>query len=459
VGGLDLINTHPDYMALDGAGRGRFDYPVSHYRELLEHVKAKYAGQYWHGLPGALAADKTFVKNLTVRRKPLRVCLLGHSFYMADNRKLRSAKALAQRGDHVDVIGLRMPEQETHETVDGVEVYRIQVRERNERSKWSFAVNLLRFLFRSFHAVTVRHRRERYDVVSVSSVPDFEVFAAWFAKLTGAKVLLDIYDISPEFFQSKFKKGRGAAFWFKVLLFIEKLACSFADHVIAANHLWDKRLISRSVTAEKCSVFVNYLDPEVFYRHPRTRDDDRILIIYPGNFNYHQGVDISVKAFAEVKSRFPKAEFHLYGSGPEEAWIKSIAEELGVLDSVVFKGNIPMVDVPEVMANADLGVVGKRADVFGNEAYSTKILEYMSQGLPVVAPRTKIDDHYFNDSVVRFFGPGNHTQMAERMIELLEDPELRARQVQNAFEYVAQAEDWEQKKRDYLNVIDDLAFG
>ncbi len=458
VGGLALINTHPDYMQLNGDERRRFEYPAAHYREFLEHVKAKYAGQYWQGLPRELVADETFTRSLTVRRKPLRICLLGHSLYETDNRKLRSARSLAQRGDHVDAIGLRAPEQERHETIDGVEVFRIQVRKRNERGKWSFASNLLRFLARSFYAVTVRHMRERYDVVSVSSVPDFEVFAAWFAKLTGAKVLLDIYDISPEFFQSKFRNAPGSAFWFKVLLFIERRACSFADHVIAANHLWYDRLVSRAVAAEKCSVFVNYLDPTIFYRHPRTRDDDRIIIIYPGTFNYHQGVDISVRAFAEVKKRFPKAEFHLYGAGANEAWLKSIAAELKISDSVVFNGCVPMADVPGIMANADLGVVGKRSDVFGNEAYSTKILEYMSQGLPVVVPRTRIDDHYFNDSVVRFFEPGNYEAMAASMVELLENPEMRARQVQNAFEYVSRAEDWEQKQHDYLKTVDELTL-
>ena len=64
------------------------------------------------------------------------------------------------------------------------------------------------------------------------------------------------------------------------------------------------------------------------------------------------------------------------------------------------------------LANADLGVVPKRADSFGNEAYSTKIMEFMSLGVPVVVSSTKIDRFYFDDSVVRFFESGNADALA-----------------------------------------------
>ncbi len=72
-----------------------------------------------------------------------------------------------------------------------------------------------------------------------------------------------------------------------------------------------------------------------------------------------------------------------------------------------FCGIASLDDIAGIIANADLGVVPKRADSFGNEAYSTKIMEFMSQGIPVVVSRTKIDSYYFDEETVRFFPSGD----------------------------------------------------
>lgn len=49
-GAMVLLNTHPDYMSFDN--NKRYDeYHVQLYRKLLEYIKEKYCGQYWHALP------------------------------------------------------------------------------------------------------------------------------------------------------------------------------------------------------------------------------------------------------------------------------------------------------------------------------------------------------------------------------------------------------------------------
>jgi glycosyltransferase involved in cell wall biosynthesis len=107
------------------------------------------------------------------------------------------------------------------------------------------------------------------------------------------------------------------------------------------------------------------------------------------------------------------------------------------------------------MADADLGIVPKRADSFGNEAYSTKIMEFMALGVPVVVSSTKIDRFYFNDSVVRFFESGNVDALAEAMLEVLKNPALRRRLVDNATRYAVE-NSWEVRKEDYLELVDSL---
>jgi hypothetical protein len=61
-GGMALLITHPDYMNFDEYPIGREEYSYRHYRELLEYVKKRYAGEYWNALPRDVA--RFWVKNM-----------------------------------------------------------------------------------------------------------------------------------------------------------------------------------------------------------------------------------------------------------------------------------------------------------------------------------------------------------------------------------------------------------
>ena len=55
-GGMALIDTHPDYMALDGLSPKTGEYPIGFYKELLQYIRSRYAGEYWPALPREVAA-------------------------------------------------------------------------------------------------------------------------------------------------------------------------------------------------------------------------------------------------------------------------------------------------------------------------------------------------------------------------------------------------------------------
>ena len=167
--------------------------------------------------------------------------MVGYTFYEYDNRVRRYAETLARRGDSVDVIavgGGTVPLGQ--EDISGVTAHRIQRRERNERYKWSYLWRLLRFLCASSVFLTRRHHRIRYDLVHIHNIPDFLVFAAWYPKWTGAKLILDIHDIVPELFVSKFK-SKSVAPYIWLLKKIEKASAAFVDHVSFPTIFGNKR--------------------------------------------------------------------------------------------------------------------------------------------------------------------------------------------------------------------------
>ena len=493
-GGMALLIAHPDYMQLDGERQRYDEYPVSYYRDFLNFVKSNYEGQYWHALPRDVArfwreamvihpqpatrdvpvpispipsiSLNTQRSTLNTKsaaplppviadaRRPLRVCMLSYSFYDVDARVSRYAETLARRGDHVDVISIGQEGQPDFECMNGVNVYRIQKRERNEKGRFDFASRLLKFLTRSSHFLNTMHRKNPYDMVHVHSVPDFEVFAAWLPKLQGAKIILDIHDIVPEFYAAKFRTN-GNSLLYRSLILVERLSGSFSDHVIVSNHIWEKTLC-RSVDSGKCSVIMNYPDETIFHDRPRSNHNGKFIIMYPGTLAWHQGLDIAIKAFDRIKESAPHAELHIYGKGESRDALRNLIDALALEKRVFLHDMLPREEIADVMASADIGLVPKRNDAFGGEAFSTKTLEFMSLGVPILVAATKIDKHYFNDSVVKFFEPENEVDLADKILTLVRDEVERKRLVANATKFLEDYT-WANKKHLYLDLVDKLA--
>ena len=384
----------------------------------------------------------------------MKTCMVAYSYYERDNRVRRYAEALMSRGDTVDVVSLRHRGQADYGEINGAKVHRIQPREVNEKGKFSYFSRVARFFVRSAIFLSREHHGDPYDLIHVHSVPDFEVFAAFLPKLKGAKIILDIHDLVPELYCSKFGTDNKSMI-FKSLALIERYSACFADHVIASNHIWCKKLIGRSVPEDKCSVMLNYPDGSLFSRRTKKRDDGKLTMIYPGTLNWHQGLDIAVRAFSAIKDKVPEAEFHIFGEGPSKPALMRLIKELHLDGRALIHGMQPIHKIAEIMSAADLGIVPKRNDPFGGEAFSTKILEFMSLGVPLIVSRTKIDAYYFNDSVVRFFEPDNEVDLAESMLMLLKDGQKRADLAHEAQSFVEQFF-WETKKEEYLNLVDSL---
>lgn len=384
----------------------------------------------------------------------MKACMLAYAFYESDNRVRRYAETLAKQGFQVDAVALGKVGQPRYGILAGVRICRIQERVRDEKGKLSYLYKIIKFFFNSALFISKEHLRQRYDLIHVHSVPDFEVFATLFAKLTGAKIILDIHDIVPEFYAGKFHASR-KSLMFKTLVSIEKASVAFSDHVIIANHIWEKTIRSRSARKEKCTTMLNYPDPSIFYKRPKAWKKDKFIAIYPGTINWHQGLDIAVKAFAQIKTDAPEAEFHIYGDGPMRSEIQQLIADLRLQDQVFLKGTLTLDQVAAAMVDADLGIVPKRNDSFGGEAFSTKILEFMALGVPIVVAATRIDRFYFNDSIVRFFEPENVQDLALAINDMIRNRELRERLSASAMDFVSDFT-WDKKEKEYLSLVGSL---
>jgi glycosyltransferase involved in cell wall biosynthesis len=207
-------------------------------------------------------------------------------------------------------------------------------------------------------------------------------------------------------------------------------------------------------------MLLNYPDLQVFKpiagRHgPR---DGKFVMLYPGTLNHHQGLDIAINALALAKEQLGNAELHIYGEGPARPELVRLAHESGLSDRVYFMDPLPLEQIASVMAGADVGIVPKRAAGFGNEAFSTKVLEFMACGVPVIISKTDIDAYYFTDMLVRFFTPGDAGDLARSMVWAYERRGRSNASFNPAIEF-ARVHSWQEHAGEYAGIIADLQGG
>jgi glycosyltransferase involved in cell wall biosynthesis len=358
-------------------------------------------------------------------------CIVYYTYFKYSALLIREAKALQEAGFEVDVICIREPGDPPFEVVDGMNVYKLQRRLYNERSPVMFLVKLLAFFGLCFGLISLLHLKKGYDVVHVTSPPDFLVFAALLPRLFGAKVILDIHDIVPELYQRKFEAGSNHVL-IRALRLIERLSCRFSHHVIIVTELWRRLLLERGVPEEKVVVLMNVPDPEVFdpERWPAKRDERYFTLIYHGSYAELFGVETLVAAMKPIGERLPNARLIMWGNGPLRGKLEEMIERLGLQERVVLGPSLPFDKLPPRLAEADLGVVPTRGGTFADKALSMKSLDYIAMRVPMVITRTSASTHYYDESMVRFFEPDDPESLAEAVVELAGDPERRRRMVE-----------------------------
>jgi glycosyltransferase involved in cell wall biosynthesis len=390
----------------------------------------------------------------------MRVCIIAYTFYEIDHRVRRYAEALVERGDTVDAIVLRREGQRSREVFNGVNVSRIQQRSYNERKLLDYVVRIGTFFLKGILILLGRQFKKRYDVIHIHNVPEFLIFMGAVPKFFGTRLILDIHDILPEFYAQKFKSGMNSIL-VRILLYLEKVSVRFADYVIVANDLWRDKIIARDgIAPNTCMTMLNYPDLGFFQKVLR-KEGGPLSLIYPGTISHHHGLDIAIKALAIVKKDIPDIQLSIYTRSNNFGYFVEIQKLIGELqlgENVRILDPVPTERLWEIYSKADIGIVPKRGGIFADEAFSTKIFDFFAAGLPVIASKTRIDQYYFDDSMIKYFKPENYEEMACCIKELAMDSAQMKSLVEEGRKFIVE-NNWETKKCAYLQIIDRLVDG
>src|SRR5438105_4527041 len=351
-------------------------------------------------------------------RRPTRVAMLAHTYYLRDPRVRREAEALAADGFDVHVICLSEPRtapamrEPRHAIVNGVQIHRLPLSRRRGSA--------LRYLYEYFVVgvlgallLTRLHLRARLDVVHIHNMPDILVLAALIPRLGGSRVVLDVHDPMPELYMSW--NHRPGSLLVRLLRMQEKVSYAFAHRIISVNESMRENLRAKGVEDERMFPLC-----ETLTSWPRTRG--ALVVLYCGTVTAHYDLGLAIKAIAKLRGDVP-VKLRIVGEGNKLGEVFELASRLGVMDSLEHIGSVPIDRVREQMRKADVGISCHRAGVFGDLYFSTKIVEYLTQGLPVLSPRTYTISKYLSDDIVFYFEPGNERALADGLRFMWQHPD------------------------------------
>lgn len=204
-----------------------------------------------------------------------------------------------------------------------------------------------------------------------------------------------------------------------------------ASAVIAVSRAMQRKLIELGAPAEKVHYNPYGVDCDRF----RGADPGEAppLFIAVGRFTEKKAPQITITAFAKVLNACPDARLRMIGEGPLLEQCKLLANNLGISSAITFQGAQDHSVIEREMQNARCfvqhSVVAPSGD---SEGTPVSILEAGATGLPVVSTRhAGIPDVVLEGQTGFLVDEGDASGMADRMIQLAEQPEL-ARVMGNA---------------------------
>ena len=344
-----------------------------------------------------------------------------------DRRVWQEATTLQNAGYQVSIIcptgdGYR----EKFEEIDGIRIYRHNL-PTEAKGALGYAVEYSAALFWEFVLAWRVLMTTGFDAIHACNPPDNIFLIGAFFKLFGKKFLFDHHDINPELYEAKF--GR-RDFFYRVMLWWERLTFFFADVSIATNESYKKIAIERGKMPEN-RVFVVRSGPKldrlkVIPPVASLKNARKFLVGYVGVMGQQEGIDYLLRSIQHIVHDLKRTDiqFGLVGGGTSLDDMKAYADELGIADYVTFTGRVPDRELLEMLNTADVCVNPDVANEMNDKSTMNKIMEYMALGKPIV--QFDLAEGRFSAQQASLYARKNDfVDFADKIIELLDNEDLR----------------------------------
>ncbi|MBN2014535.1 MAG: glycosyltransferase family 4 protein [Candidatus Altiarchaeota archaeon] len=376
----------------------------------------------------------------------------------ASVRVYQTAKNLVDKGHEVHLL-VHNPksieqcnlsqEVPNYEEYDGIHVYRMPYFA-PKQVYWAATIPLM-----AKKAINII-KKEKIDVILSHNPPYLVGMSSWIAsKFTGVPLTLNVHDVwgAPHYKKYEYMIGKS----------LERFCCNRAKRIITVSEGLSEVLANETgVDRDKVTAAPNGVDIERF-RIEREETDKlkekydlsgKKVVFFVGILRTWAGIQFLIKAFPKVLEKQPESVLFIVGDGGDRKYLESLVDELEIRENTVFTGSVPYSDVPSFIDLADVCVAPfPSTKVTDSRKLMSphKVLEYMAAEKAVIASRVGGMENYVEEGETGFLvEPEDISDLANKIIALLEDPNMRERFGRKGREHVAEKHAW----TNYVGIVE-----
>ncbi len=227
--------------------------------------------------------------------------------------------------------------------------------------------------------------------------------------------------------EARFESG-GRRLEFRLLSFLERLNARKAHRIlVTSQYSREKAIQAHRLDPKRLTIVPEGIDlrPWQLSRARKNRRRKRGSMILSVARQYaRKDTSTLLRALPQVRESVPEVQACIVGDGPELSKLKRLCRELEIEKTVEFRGGL---DSREAMLE-----MYQAAEVFClpslQEGFGIVFLEAMAAGLPIVAVRAGAVPEILGEEEVGFLvSPSDPQELAVKLVQLLQDDELRMR--------------------------------
>lgn len=385
-------------------------------------------------------------------------------------RHFEMGKYLKDRGHELVIVASDLNYQTGQRTVarrglyaeqsfDGVRVLRSYIYPAIHRSYFWRVIAFFSFMFSSiWTALRVRD----VDLIIGTTPPIFQAVSAWLVAVARRKpFLLEVRDLWPEFGIGmgvlKNPVIIGLSRWLEAFLYKR------ATHILVNSPAYRDYMLAKGVSGGKVTCIPYGTDVEMFnpsvdgsFIRRELNLEDKFVVLYAGALGQANDMDTLLRAAQRLKP-YDKIHFVVFGDGKERARLEAEAKNKN-LSNVLFAGARPKKDMPRIVASADLCLAILQNIPAFRTTYPNKVFDYMAAGrasLIVIDGITRELIESARGGV--YVQPADDAMLAQKILELSQNPALVKEMGANAREYLVENLDRRDKLNETLILLEKLA--